>query len=439
MAKQGLRPYEVLLFGATGYTGRLCAEYIHAKLPRDLRWAIAGRSRGKLEALSAALLSTDGSRAPPEKCRVVIATVGPYQNHGEPMFQACAKAGTHYVDWFVGPRNQPLQVLISFSTGETPWIRDMITKYHGVAQRSGAIVSWFLMTLLECSQLTFGQMVPSCGFDSIPSDISALAVVDHIRTHLGSHTARVDCSVHEIRGSFSGGTMGSIINAFDLYSLSELFKLFAPFSLSPRQPNRTRPAIRSSFAARVFGLRHVPGLGWMGVNPQGFVDQCYVHRSWGVVADDRAETYGENFDFHAWIRMPGPIRAILWHFAMLTALSLFCLSPARWLVKKMWFKPGDGPAKSFQEQSSFELRTLAIADTPERQGVIGRFRYPGDPYVFTAICLGEAALLLSRDAPVQGRLHGGVLTTARLGSAFVKRLEANGVEISVGEEPLVES
>ncbi len=280
-------------------------------------------------------------------------------------------------------------------------------------------------------------MIPSCGFDSVPSDISALAVVNHIRTNLASHTARVDCSVHEIRGTFSGGSMGSIINAFDLFSLSELFKMLAPFSLSPRQPKRTQPPPSSSFAARIFGLRHIPGLGWMGFNPQGFVDQCYFHRSWGLVADNKAETYGENFDFHAWIRMPGPITAALWHFAMLTALLLFCLSPVRWLVKKFWFKPGDGPAKSFQEQSSFELRTAAVADTPQRQRVMGRFRFPGDPYVFTAICLGEAALLLLRDASVQGRLYGGVFTTALLGSAFVKRLEANNVEISVEEERLV--
>jgi short subunit dehydrogenase-like uncharacterized protein len=175
----------------------------------------------------------------------------------------------------------------------------------------------------------------------------------------------------------------------------------------------------------------------MGINPQGFVDQCYVQRSWGLVADSEADAYGENFDFRAWIRMPGPIRAVLWHFTLLTALALFCLPPVRWLVKRFWFKPGDGPDKNFQEQSSFELRTAAISDNTLRQQVIGRFRFQGDPYVFTAISLAEAALLLSRDASVQGRLQGGVFTTALLGSPFVERLKANNVEISVEEEPLV--
>ncbi|KAH7121661.1 Saccharopine dehydrogenase-domain-containing protein [Dactylonectria macrodidyma] len=407
--------YEVVLFGATGFTGKLCAEYIYRKLPNDLRWAVAGRSQDKLTSVLDTLRSKDDSRALPaievcglgadqahelaQKAKVVISTVGPYQSYGESMFQACAETGTHYLD----------------CTGETPWIVDMIAKYEAIAKRTGAI------------------MIPSCGFDSVPSDISAFVVVNHIRTKLSSHTAKVDSSLHEIKGRASGGTVRSAINAFDLYSLPELFKRMAPFSLSPRHPARSYQQ-KSSFAAKIFGLHHISGLGWMAINPQGLIDRCYVNRSWGLVADSEPATYGENFDFHAWIRMSGPIRAMLWHFTLVISLMLFCVSPIRWLVTRFCFKSGDGPNESFRQKCSFEYRTSGIADNAQGQQVIGRLMFNGDPYLFTALCLGEVALLLSRDASTLTRLQGGgILTTAQLGSTFLDRLEKNGVQIEIQE------
>ncbi|OBT70050.1 hypothetical protein VE03_00679 [Pseudogymnoascus sp. 23342-1-I1] len=407
--------YEVVLFGATGYTGKLCAEHIHANLPSDLRWAIAGRSQAKLETLRNGLQSEDSSRALPaievcgleadqvqglaRKAKVIIATVGPYQDFGEPMLAACANNGTHYLD----------------CTGETPWILEMIKKYHETAQKTGAI------------------LIPSCGFDSVPSDISTFAVVDYIRTKFSSPTGRVDFSVHEISGGISGGTINSVIRGFEQYSLSDLSKLFAPFSLSPRRPNRSLPPTTPSLASRIFGLRKVPGLGWMGVNPQGFVDRCYVSRSWGLAADNDAEAYGENFDFHAWARMPSPVIAVLWHFFMHTLVLLFCLSPIRWLVKRFWFQQGDGPALRVREKCTFITRTSAVADSPEGQRVIGNLKVNVDPYTFTGICLGEAALLLARDTAIQARLKGGILTASMLGRTFLEGLERNGSKMEVKE------
>ncbi|OBT91941.1 hypothetical protein VE01_09892 [Pseudogymnoascus verrucosus] len=407
--------YEVVLFGATGYTGKLCAEHIHAKLPSDLRWAIAGRSHAKLEALRKELQSKDSSRALPaievcgleadqlellaRKTKVIIATVGPYQDFGEPMLAACAKNGTHYLD----------------CTGETPWILDMIKKYHETAQKTGAII------------------IPSCGFDSVPADISAFTVVNYIRTKLSSPTARVDYSVHEIKGGISGGTVNSAIRMFDQYSLSQLLKLLAPFSLSPRHPKRSHPQKKLSLLSQIFGLRKMPRLGWMGVNPQGLVDKCYINRSWGLAADSETETYGENFDYHAWMRVPGPVSAVIWHFTMLTAMFLFCIPPFRLLIKKVAFKQGDGPSLGFREKCSFVVRTSAIADNTKGQQVIANLTVGIDPYTFTGVCLGEAALLLSRDTSIQARLKGGVLTTSMMGKTFLESLERNGAKMEVKE------
>ncbi|OBT44667.1 hypothetical protein VE00_04408 [Pseudogymnoascus sp. WSF 3629] len=415
MATEKSPQYEVVLFGATGYTGKLCAEHIHAKLPNDLRWAIAGRSQAKLEALRNEIQSKDSSRALPaievcgleadqlhglaRKSKVIIATVGPYQDFGEPMLAACANNGTHYLD----------------CTGETPWILEMIKKYHETAKKTGTII------------------IPSCGFDSVPADISAFTVVNYIRTKLSSPTARVDYSVHEIKGGISGGTVNSAIRMFDQYSLSELLKLLAPFSLSPRLPKRSHPQKNLSLGSRIFGLRKISGLGWMGVNPQGLVDKCYVNRSWGLAADNDAETYGENFDYHAWMRVPGPVSAVILHFAMLTAMFLFCIPPFRWLIKRIGFKQGDGPALSFREKCSFVVRTSAIADNEKGQQVIANLTVGIDPYTFTGVCLGEAALLLSRDTGIQARLKGGVLTTSMLGRTFLESLERNGAKMEVKE------
>ncbi|KAL5346236.1 hypothetical protein ACLOAV_008504 [Pseudogymnoascus australis] len=365
MAAEQSPQYEVVLFGATGYTGQLCAEHIHANLPSDLRWAISGRSQAKLESLRDELESKDSSRALPaievcgleadqlqrlaRKAKVIIATVGPYQDFGEPMLAACAKNGTHYLD----------------CTGETPWILEMIEKYHETAQKTGAI------------------LIPSCGFDSVPADISTFAVVDYIRTKFSSPTARVDFSVHEVKGGISGGTMNSLIRGFEQYSLSSLTKSFAPFSLAPRRPNRSLPPPTPSLASRIFGLRKIPGLGWLGANPQGFVDRCYVNRSWGLAADNDVG--------------------------------------------------GDGPALSFREKCMFVTRTSAVADSTEGQQVIGNMKVNVDPYTFTGICMGEAALLLARDTGIQDRLKGGILTASMLGRTFLEGLERNGTEMEIKE------
>lgn len=276
------------------------------------------------------------------------------------------------------------------------------------------------------------QIIPSCGFDSVPADLSTFAVVDYIRTKLSSRTARVDYSVHEVKGGVSGGTAYSAMRMFDHHSLSELFKLFAPFSLSPRHPNRTHP-LKRSLKSRIFGLRKITGLGWVGVSPQGLVDRCYINRSWGLAAENDAETYGENFDFHVWMRVPGPVSAVLWHFTMLAAMLLFCMPPVRWLIKKVGFKQGDGPSLSFREKCTFAVRTSAIADNAEGEQVIGNLEVSIDPYTFTGVCLGEAALLLAQDTAIQARLKGGILTTSRLGRTFLESLERNGARMEVKE------
>ena len=281
------------------------------------------------------------------------------------------------------------------------------------------------------------KMISSCGFDSVPADLSAFAVADYINTKLSARTGRVDYSVHEIKGSASGGTILTSLNTLERYSLSQLAKIFSPFSLAPRLPNRTRPEQKPSVWARFLGLRKVLGLGWMGINPQGIIDRALVGRSWGLLADDDDQAYGENFDFQAWMRMPGPVSAVAWHLTLYTALALLCMPPVRWLLKKAWFKSGDGPDEAFRSKCSFVVRTRAAVDGgdgTDGKHVEGKMTCGIDPYTFTGVSLAETALLLARDMGVQTKLQGGgLLTTALLGRELLESLGKYDFKIEVKE------
>jgi short subunit dehydrogenase-like uncharacterized protein len=209
------RPYDIVLFGATGFTGRLVADYLNT-VPQ-LRWAIAGRNRSKLEALrnelarlvpraeplpvliadsadAAALADVAGST------RVVCTTVGPYDIHGEPLVAACVKAGTDYCDL----------------TGETPFIRRMVDTYHDAARASGA------------------RIVHCCGFDSIPSDLGTHVLQQSFNEHHGQPATRVRFELVRASGGFSGGTVASLLNVVQQATNPAVRRVLAdPYSLNP--------------------------------------------------------------------------------------------------------------------------------------------------------------------------------------------------------------
>lgn len=211
MASTSPRQYDIVLYGASGYTGKLTAEQITLELPTDVNWALAGRSAGKLEAIAAELKGLSPNRAQPgmsrsfrirsylgsffslvwvitpsgsdsniiaiepctldpkeldalaKKTRLIISIVGPYSQYGEGIFRACAENGTHYVD----------------VTGEVPWVAAMIQKYETKAKATGAI------------------MIPQSGLDSTPADLIALVLVETIREKLKAPTKEVVISIHD--------------------------------------------------------------------------------------------------------------------------------------------------------------------------------------------------------------------------------------------------
>ncbi|MDQ4052057.1 MAG: saccharopine dehydrogenase NADP-binding domain-containing protein, partial [Actinomycetota bacterium] len=186
------RPYDLVLFGATGFTGALTADYLARNGPQGMKWALVGRNRDKLETIRARLADIDARFADLDlliadagdpttladvaaKARVVITTVGPYLHHGEPLVAACAEAGTDYVDL----------------TGEPEFVDRMYVAHHATAERTGA------------------RIVHACGFDSIPHDLGALFTVQQLKAS-GPVTVR---GVVRASGMFSGGTFHSAMNA----------------------------------------------------------------------------------------------------------------------------------------------------------------------------------------------------------------------------------
>lgn len=276
-------------------------------------------------------------------------------------------------------------------------------------------------------------MIPCCGFDCVPSDLSTWVAVDYIRHHFSAPTGRVDTCIHSLQGGVSGGTLASFIGAFDRYSFRQLYHIHAPFAMSPKRP--TMPQHSSSMWTKALGLLRIKELGWMGYQPQGPIDRAIIHRTWGLL-ESTSESYGPNFDFHAWLKTWGPVSAVFWHIGLVALVSLFSLRPIRWIMSKLWYKPGDGINPDKIKKNWLEYRTVAEADTPNhpKQKALVRMRYDSDPYIFTAVTIGEAArvILQSGDTPAH-KLGGGVLTPATLGNQYVSRLRDAGVVIEVRE------
>lgn len=281
-------------------------------------------------------------------------------------------------------------------------------------------------------------MIPCCGFDCVPSDISTWVAVQEVHRRFDVQTRRVDVCIHSVQGGISGGTLASVLQAFDTHSLRYLYETHAPYSLSPKRPIPKMPPKRTSLWTKLFGLLWIKHLGWMSYQPQGPVDRAIVHRSWGLLEPTNS-SYGHNFDFHAWLRTWGPVAAVLWHFGGLILAPLILLPPVRKLLPKLWYQPGEGAGQSKIEKNWFENRVVAEADTSRMQPrpkVLVRMRYDGDAYLFTAVALAEAArILLWQKDTWAHKFGGGVLTPATLGDHYVSQLRASGVTIDAHSEP----
>ncbi len=394
------RQYDVILYGATGFTGTQAARYLERAAPEGLRWAIAGRNGAKLDRMAESLSGVSGVvvadssdaasiSAMVRRTRVLMTTAGPYALYGEPVIAACVAQGVDYAD----------------ITGESTFIRRMIDRHHEPAASRGV------------------RIVPFCGFDSIPSDIGTLMMVTHLRA-AGLRCRRVWGYFKMKGGGLNGGTLASALN---MIKVDGPAALAAPFLLNP---DRRGPA---DFIPDLTAARHVEALdGWVAPFFMAPVNSRVVRRS-AALAASWGEPYGEDFDY---MEAFGPItarraRLIAAGMAMLGVTAGF--SPLHGLARHLGPAPGEGPTE--EQMASGAMTARFIAEATDGQRFLGTLRAQGDAgNRITTMLLSESALAmaLQRDMLPGGRTRGGILTPATaLGEVLIERLKVAGVHLEV--------
>ncbi|KAJ1335183.1 trans enoyl reductase [Microdochium nivale] len=413
------RQYDVVVFGATGFTGLMTAEHIAEKLPTNLRWAVAGRSADKLQSVVAECQKLNSDRQPPavevcnlndaellqlaKKTYILISTVGPYAKYGEHAFKACAEAGTHYFD----------------CTGEAVWTLDMIKKYEATAKRTGAC------------------LISQGGVESAPSDILTYVLAQTIKKELSADTGDVVVSFHTLKAQASGGTLATVLNLFQSYGFQEIEESHKPYALSPIK--NTTPAPRASLWSKLTGLYSAPLLGTLSTSIAGGTNAAIVFRSWGLGKSEaplQKQFYGPNFTYREFMRPKSKLQGVLMHYGLIFGgIMLAFVPPVRELVRRFVYQPGEGPDRESAHKDYIELRGVATPDFSalggppvgkSKQLAYVRGEYRGSMYFLTAMLLAQAALtILEDDVP----MTGGVYTPASLGQGFVDRIHNEGFKI----------
>lgn len=387
------RPFDLVIFGATGFTGGLTADYLAAHLPADARWALAGRSQAKLEAVrdrlaainpaaaTLQLLRADTNdpeslRAVAESARVVIATVGPYLEHGEPLVAACAAAGTDYLDL----------------TGEPEFIDRMYLNHHATAVQTGA------------------RLVHACGFDSIPHDLGAFFTVQQLPDGVPLRVRGVVRSKMMI----SGGTLHSALA--QMSRLRQMRQAAVARKKAEPHTDGRRTRIRA-------GVPHQDTTLGVWLLPLPTVDPQIVQRS----AAARAE-YGPDFTYthYAGLRRATTLAAAL---AGVGAFVAAAQVPRLRRVLGRRIPQGEGPAESRRASSWFTVDFIGEGGGKQVHTQVRG----GDPgYGETAKMLAESAMCLAFDANPQ--TSGQLTTVAAMGENLLRRLTDAGISFSVLEE-----
>jgi short subunit dehydrogenase-like uncharacterized protein len=412
------RPLDLVVWGATGFTGRLVAEELaqrgaRGELPEGFAWGLGGRDRSRLDALRRQLVEIDPTlealplavadshqrpslKALAYSTRVVATTVGPYSLHGTLLVEVAAETGTHLVDL----------------SGEVPWMRETIDRFDELARRSGA------------------RIVHCCGFDSIPSDLGVLACHRRLQEE-GRSLEAARFRLNKASGGFSGGTAASLLEITRQARESrDTRRLLAdPYALNPdgERPPEGGTAQRESFAPGKDDDRGV----WTAPFLMAGINTRVVHRSNALLGFPygRELFYDERVD--AGRGVSGFLRAQPLSLATWLMFTGAALAPG--VMRRLLPDPGEGPSEQEREDGHFTIRVFGESGDPQGSGdrapleVVTTVTGTKDPgYGATAVMLLDSALCLATGEAVAK--HGGVLTPATaLGMPLVERLNRSGV------------
>ncbi|KAG0042781.1 hypothetical protein BGZ83_012194 [Gryganskiella cystojenkinii] len=420
------REFDLVIYGATGFTGLRTCQYLARTYKQGVRWAIAGRSAKKLEevreklvvinpALSKlAIIQADSSNVEElasmaARTKVVLSTVGPFMKYGEPLVGACVKQGTHYID----------------STGESPFVNRIIKKYHEEAKAKNVV------------------LVPQCGFDSVPSELGTRMVVEHLRKEHNVATKSVKLSVVKLRGSASGGTLASACEIIEtreggLSAMRDQNQLVPASVVS-----KVLPATIST--PTVFWDKDIQQ--WQAYFVMSSSNEKIVKRSHGLLLEQNGVGYGPEFTYSESQSFPGFFSAVATSVSLSLGGVALAVGPLRRLIQNKFMPaPGTGPSDEEIAKSHFTIKVIGEGALPEN--VSGGEKVEparavaviqgGDPgYGETCRYLVEGALCMVQNEDqvrAENKITGGVLTPAyAFGNVLVNRLRAQDCKLTVSK------
>jgi len=384
---------DIIIYGATGFTGQLCVKYFQS-LNTGVKWAIAGRDQEKLQKVALdnsadveILIADSDDEAALDiltsRATVILSTTGPFHRYGSKLVASCVKNSANYVD----------------ITGENFWVKGLIAKHHEEASEKGI------------------RIIPSCGYDSIPSDLG----VFYSAKALNKPIKRIE-SFHSWEGGASGGTLETMFSMGDLDLGDDLLD---PYLLNPKDSYTQEQKEQSSDRVGIAKKNEINA--WSGPFIMATANTRVVRRTEALLSL-RQESYGSNFTYqeHAlhktWF---SAFKSII-----VTGISVLVLmSPLKRAVKPFLPKPGEGPSEAVQENGWFDCKY--IVETEDGEKSVFNMNAKGDPgYKVTAKLISECALCLIEDADdlPGGSEYGGVLTSASgLGNPLISRLTKVGV------------
>ena len=382
--------FEVIVYGASGFTGKLVVEYLHQQYGSDqnFSWALAGRNQEKLilvkdelgisKDVPVLIVDSNDESSVTEmvtQTKCVLTTVGPYQLYGQNIIKQCAQHGTDYVDL----------------CGEPGWMHEMINEYSAQAHETGS------------------RIVFSCGFDSIPFDLGVYFLQKEVISQYGKPALNIRGRVRAMNGEFSGGTAASLgATMASLKKKPELFEVLAnPFSLSngyvgPEQPRDNKPLFDEKLETWVAPFFMAP------------INTKNIHRSNALMG----HMYGENFCYNEmWIQGPGEEGKAAADFV--SKMNPLADAP----------EPGKGPSRESIENGNYDV--LFCADLDDGSVMHASVKGDLDPgYGSTSKMIAESAICLIKEC---SNLDGGIYTPApSMGENLIARLEANaGLEFNL--------
>ncbi len=374
------RDLDIILYGATGFTGRQTVKYFQQHAPANLRWAIAGRNRSRLESLNAnvEILTAEASNqqeidALVARTRVLLTTAGPFALYGTGFVDACVRLKTHYVD----------------ITGETHWVRKLIDRYHEKAQAEGT------------------RIIPCCGFDSVPSDLGAMLIAEA----LGPETSEIK-AFFKMRGGLNGGTFASMMYMYESnanQAMSDPFLLSPNITRAPRdlEQDPTKEAYDTDIKS------------WTSPFLMSKINTRVVRRSCQIL--------GQDFAYQEYTKFDGRPLALLASAGGKLVGRAMEFQGMRRFLRTISPAPGEGPSQHTMDHGWFRCELWGKAKNGRTaQGIVADQGDPGNRV--TVKCLCESALALAQD---KLPARAGILTPASgLGEALITRLRSRGMTLT---------